>query len=298
MKRIISILAISASIAACGQNKNMPENPIRIKETVSWLDSAVTAMYGWEPRDSTYNHSLDTLVAGMMNDYHTDDPEYEYKDGGVPTIQQNAYDEARVTWAEFKRLIDADKYEEALEFYLGEGDDYIKKNSGDFLVFLKHSTQRYVFFSDVLRRLMQEYKGDDEALDDYINNLQLEKALEDASIDMQADNTGYVPEVYPYVIRDLGMGLVVTGKMNDAQEMFSDMVNGVYGLTGDALYANFVGTQYAAQLYILDSKPDWAKATWENFRDYLEDNKADYDEDELAQCMARIEAEINELTEE
>jgi hypothetical protein len=142
---------------------------------------------------------------------------------------------------------------------------------------------------------MQEYKGEDEALDDYISNLQLEKALEDASIDMQADNTGYVPEVYPYVIRDLGMGLVVTGKMNEAQEMFSDMINGVYGLTGDALYANFVGTQYAAQLYILDSKPDWALATWDNFKDYLKENESDYDPEDLAKCLGQIEYEMNRL---
>lgn len=292
---VLSLALVFLTLVSCGQKRTIPENLVGVKRAVAMLDSAVTAMYGWEPRDSTYNHSLDTLVAGLMNDYHADDPEYKYRDGSIPAIRQSAYDEARVTWTEFKRLIDADKYEEALEFYLGEGDDYIKKNSGDFLVFLKHSTQRYVFFSDVLRRLMQEYKGDDEALNDYINNLQLEKALEDASIEMQADNTGYVPEVYPYVIRDLGMGLVVTGKMNEAQEMFSDMVNGVYSLTGDALYANFVGTQYAAQLYILDSKTDWALATWDNFKDYLKENESDYDPEDLAQCLAQIEYEMNRL---
>ena len=295
MNRLPIIFALSVFVIACGQKKPIPENLAGVKRAVAMLDSAVTAMYGWEPRDSTYNHSLDTLVAGLMNDYYADDPEYEYRDGGVPAIQQNAHDEARTTWAEFKRLIDADKYEEALEFYLDEGDDYIKKNAGDFLVFLKHSTQRYVFYSDVLRRLMQEYKGDDEALEDYINNLQLEKALEDATIDLQADNNGYVPEVYPYVIRDLGMGLVVTGKIDEAKEMFSDLINGVYGLTGDALYANYHGTQYAALLYILDGKPDWAKATWENYKDYLEENRSDYDEESLEVCFKHIQEELDKL---
>ena len=297
-KRLYPIIVAAAfvfSIVACGHKKPIPENLIGVKRAVAMLDSAVTAMYGWEPRDSTYNHSLDTLVAGMMNEYNADNPEYKYQDGSVPAIQQQAYDEARVTWAEFKRLIDADKYEEALNFYEGEGASSRGKNSGDFLVYLKHSTQRYVFFSDVLRRLMQEYKGDDYALEEYISLLQLEKALEDASIEMQADNTGYVPEVYPYVIRDLGMGLVVKGRMDEAQELFSDMVNGVYGLTGDALYANFLGTQYAAQLYILDSKPDWAKITWENFKDYLEDNKTDYDEEELRNCLESINKQISQL---
>ena len=110
MKNIIATLAITVSIIACGQQKSIPENLSDVKTVVAQLDSAVTAMYGWEPRDSTYNHSLDTLVAGMMNEYKADDPEYEHQDEGVPVIQQQAYDEARVTWAEFKRLIDADKY--------------------------------------------------------------------------------------------------------------------------------------------------------------------------------------------
>ena len=118
MRNIIASLVITVSIVACGQQKTIPEGLAGVKTVVAQLDSAVTAMYGWEPRDSTYNHSVDTLVAGMMNDYKADDPEYQPKDGSVPAIQQQTYDEARVTWAEFKRLIDADKYEEALNLYL------------------------------------------------------------------------------------------------------------------------------------------------------------------------------------
>lgn len=295
MKQVIVIMAILVTTIAFGQNKVIPENLTNVKKVVSLLDSVASSIYGWEPRDSTYNHSLDSLAAGIMNEYYADNPEYKYRGGSIPAIKQNAYDEARVTWAEFKRLIYADEYEEALEFYLSEGNDHIKKKAGDFMIFLKHSSHRYVFYSDVLRHLMQEYKGEDEALEDYINNLQFEKALEDVAIDMHADKTGYVPEVYPHIIRDLGTGLVMTGKMDEAQELFSDMVNGVYGLTGDALYANFVATQYAAQLYILDNKPILAVATWDDFKDYLEENKSNFEPKELNDCLVRIEFEMNRL---
>lgn len=295
MKPMLPIIAVFICCLSCAQSKSIPENLVGVKRTVAMLDSAVTAMFGWEPKDSTYNHTLDTLVAGMMNEYNAENPSYEYRDGNLPAIQQQAYDEARVTWAEFKRLIDADKYKEALDFYEGEGASSRGKNAGDFLVFLKHSTQRYVFFSDVLRRLMQEYKGKDESLKEYINLLQLEKALEDASIEMQADYTGYVPEVYPYVVRDLGLGLVATGKMDEAQNLFSDMAQGVYGLTGDALMANFAATSFTSQLYVFDGKPDWAIANWENFKEYLEDNRSDYDENELKHCCQRIQEEIDKL---
>ena len=295
MRKIITTLVLMVAIVACGQQKSIPESLSDIKKVVAQLDSAVTAMYGWEPRDSTYNHSLDTLVAGMMNEYKASDPEYERQDERVPAIQQQAYDEARVTWAEFKRLIDADKYEEALNFYLGEGKDYIKKNSGDFLVYLKHSTQRYVFFSQVLLPLMQEYKGDDVAREDFINNLQLEKAMEDVSIQLQADNTGYVPEVYPNVVRDLGFALASSGKMDEAHELFYDLIDCVYGLTGSALLANYIASDYAAELYLIDGDKEGAIANWNLFKNAIEQNKANYDPEEVELCLNKIEQAIEAL---
>ena len=298
MRNIIVTLAIAVSVIACGQQKSIPENLSDVKTVVAQLDSAVTAMYGWEPRDSTYNHSLDTLVAGMMNEYKADDPEYEHQDEGVPAIQQQAYDEARVTWAEFKCLIDADKYEEALNLYLGEDKDYIKKNSGDFLVYLKHSTQRYVFFSQVLLPLMQEYKGEDAAREDFINNLHLEKAMEDVSIQLQAENTGYVPEVYPNVVRDLGIALASSGKMDEAHELFYDLIDGVYGLTGSALLANYIASDYAEKLYLIEDDAEGAIANWNRFKEAVEQNKSAYDPEEVEVCLRRIEEAINVLTEE
>ena len=295
MRQLLSIITILLCTLSCGQQKTIPESLTDVKTVVAQLDSTVTAMYGWEPRDSTYNHSLDTLVAGMMNEYKADDPEYEHQDEGVPAIQQQAYDEARVTWAEFKRLIDADEYEEALNLYLGEGKDYIKKNSGDFLVYLKHSTQRYAFFSQVLLPLMQEYKGEEAAQEDFINNLQLEKALEDMSIELQADNTGYIPEVYPNVVRDLGIALASTGKIDEAHELFYDLIDGVYGLTGSALLANYVASDYAEDLYLIEDDVEGAIANWNRFKEAVEQNKSAYNPEEVKVCLRRIGEAIEKL---
>lgn len=297
MRRLIAPIAILMTIVACGQKNPIPEELDRVKETVAKLDSAVTAMYGWEPRDFTYSHSLDTLVAGIMNEYKANDSEYEHQDEGVPAIQQQAYDEARITWAKFKRMIDADKYEEALNLYLCEGNDHIKKKSGDFLVYLKHSTQRYVFFSQVLLPLMQEYKGKDAARENFINNLQLEKAMENVSIQLQADNSGYVPEVYPLVVRDLGIALASSGKMDEAHNLFNDLIEGVYSLSGSALLANYIASDYAEKLYIIEGKTEGAIANWKRFKEAVEQNKSAYDPEEVQVCLHRIEEAINDLSE-
>lgn len=283
---------------ACEQKATrvtIPESLAGIKDIVAGLDSTVNSMYGWEPSDSTYNRSIDTLVANIMNSHSLDQHKYSLPSEETLAVNQKAYDEARITWAEFKRLIYADNYEKALNYYLCEGDDDGKKNAGDFLVFLKHSTQRYVFFSKVLFPLMQEYKGNEYALKEYIDLLQFEKAMEEVSIDIHFGIDNYTPEVYPYVILDLGRSLVKIGKMDEAQELFDDMLSGIYGLTEDALLANYVGTKYAAELYLIDGKPDWALATWDYFKEYMEENKTDYDEKDFARCMARIDEEMSTI---
>lgn len=287
MKHLLSLALILAIAIACAQSNAVPENLVGVKEVVTQIDSAVTAMYGWEPADSTYNHATDTLVSSILSEL-SEPP--EQSDGSV---RQEAYDQARITWAEFKRLVDTDAYEKALNFYLSE--DKEGKKAGDFLLYLKHSSQRYAFFSQVLRPLMLEYKGEKYALEDYVNNLRLEKAMEDASIELSANTNGYVPEAYPYVIRDLGFGLAVMGEMEEAEGLASDMARGIYGLTGDALLCNYTATQFLAQMYTYVDKPDQAKTTWTDFRDYLMENKSDYNEEDLAQCLAAINAAIEEL---
>ena len=120
MIKVLSFLATMMVIFSCGANKPIPESLQNVKSVVESLDSAVTAMYGWEPQDSTYNRSVDTLVAGIMNQYNEDKPDYVPADQSTPAVTQEAYNQARKTWAEFKRLVDSDKYEEALEYYFAD----------------------------------------------------------------------------------------------------------------------------------------------------------------------------------
>lgn len=261
--KIAVLFALTMSTIACGQNKNIPESLLGIKERVAQLDSAVNAMYGWEPRDSTYDASI--------------------------------YKESRVTWAEFKRLCDQEKYEESLEYYLADKPNGGGSNLGDFLVFLQHSTYRFFFFSQVLLPLMSEYKGAEFARKKYIDLLQLEKAMEDTTIDLQADGNGYVPEVYPHLIHDLGLALTADGKLDEALDLADDLMKIVNQISGEVLYANFIGTQYAALLYIyLDDKEN-AVGTWEDFKQFLVDTKDDYDPETLAELQTRIQKEIDSI---
>ena len=54
MKHLLSLALILASVIACAQITEVPENLIGVKEVVAQIDSVVTAMCGWEPADPTH----------------------------------------------------------------------------------------------------------------------------------------------------------------------------------------------------------------------------------------------------
>lgn len=296
MKTILSFLATMVVLFSCGVKKAIPESLQNVKSVVECLDSAVTSMYGWEPQDSTYNKSVDTLVAGIMNQYNEDKPDYIPSNPSAPAVTQGAYNQARKTWVEFKYLVDSDKYEEALDYYFADSAGGDGKNAGNFLVFLKHSTYRYTFDSEVLLPMMRELRGDTFAVEQYIDILHLEKAMEDASIAMNQRDEPYIPEVYPYVVKDLGFALASSGKMEEALNLSGDLISAVYDITGSAIYANFFGTQYGAQLYAAENDNKTALGLWENFERYLDEYKDDYTSEELSDIKVRIDKEKQSLS--
>lgn len=296
MIKVLLFLATMLVSFSCGVNTPIPESLLNVKSVVERLDSAVTVMYGWEPRDSTYNRSVDTLVAGIKNQYNEDKPDYSPVGPSTPAVTQGAYNQARKTWAEFKRLVDSDNYEEALDYYFADSGGGEGKNAGDFLAFLKHSTYRYTFDSEVLLPMMQELRGDTFAVDQYIDILHHEKAIEDASIAMNQRDEPYIPEVYPAVMKDLGFALAAAGKMEEALNLSGDLISAVYDITGSAIYANFFGTKYGSQLYEAKDDIETAIGLWENFERYLDEYKDDYSPEELSDMKAHIEREKQALT--
>lgn len=183
-----------------------------------------------------------------------------------------------------------------MDYYFADSAGGEGKNAGDFLVFLKHSTYRYTFDSEVLLPMMQELRGDTFAVDQYIDILHLEKAIEDASIAMNQRDEPYIPEVYPTVVKDLGFALAAAGKMEEALNLSGDLISAVYGITGSAIYANFFGTKYGSQLYEAKDDIETAIGLWENFERYLDEYKDDYSPEELSDMKAHIEREKQALT--
>lgn len=295
---IFVLASLLLTFSACGstEKKPVPESLVGIKETVARLNSMVTSMYGSEPKDSTYDCSVDTMSSYLMDVYEQTHPNEPEQKRTEHAIDQEAFDQAKITWNKFKHFIDEDQYEEALDFCLGNEDKMMKKRTGDFIIFLRHSTLRFEFFSQVLRPMMIEYRGLDFATEEYISYLHFEKANCDVIISLLTEFTDYFPEVYPNIITELGTALVSVGKIDEAMKMCGDLSNAIVLITGDVHYANFCVAGYAANLYVKDDQPDLALAIWDGYeRDYLEGQKSYYEPEELNRYIRCVEAERSKI---
>lgn len=268
-KSITTIVFLLFSFSSClGQNspvkRHIPERLDGLKESVFYLDSAARSLDEWHPTDS---FSIDDIRA------------------------------AEETWTKFKLLCEKDEYKKALDYYLGEGADAPKKNSGDIIVFLKHSTNQYIFASDVLRPLLFEYRGRDVAYGELIQLFEFLKAMGDYMIAVNAEGNGYVPEIYPQVVCDLGYCLAAVGRAEEALDLLEDFALGVSSIVDSPLKVNYSITLYMANIARITGETQEAIETWEDFKSYHLAHGDEFDPDELDACLEVADEMIAEIKE-
>ena len=117
MYLILVTATILLASVSCGQHREVPVSMIGVKEVVARLDSAVAAIYGMEPTDSTFNDSIASQIIDIMDENASKHPDADLGERGKFASMQKAHDEAKATWAEFKRLCDADRWPIAIAEY-------------------------------------------------------------------------------------------------------------------------------------------------------------------------------------
>ncbi len=150
-----------------------------------------------------------------------------------------------MAWNKFKQLCNSQKYKEAYEFY--------KRDQGDILVSLSHSSSRYTFLAEMLKPLMSHYETPDSMAVKYLEAIELEYQLQSATIKLSGEES-YVPEVYPFTIIEYGRALNKVGRQGEATNLVEELKDATLFLTEDAMGANFTVTMYLALL--LDDSGD------------------------------------------
>lgn len=175
--------------------------------------------------------AFDAKVKEAYKDYPLPDSlAYDYLNSDEIEKSRNI---AEQRWDKFIGLCRSYSYGKALDCYL---EDF-----ADFFVYLKISDDRYEFLSSILLPLMRECRGEEFARKRYIEDLSFEKSNEEFMIAINEGREGYVPEIYPDVVRDLGQALAADGRLDEALALAEDLLNpalrsGEYGLHAGAEY--------------------------------------------------------------
>lgn len=180
--------------------------------------------------------AFDAKVKEAYKDYPLPDSlSYDYLNSDkISNDIKEVRDVAERRWDKFIGLCRSYSYGKALDCYL--------ENFADFFVYLRFSADRYEFLSSILLPLMRECRGEEFARKRYIEDLSFEKGNEEFMIALnEEDGEGYVPEVYPDVVRNLGHALAADGRLDEALALAEDLLTpalwpGEYGAHAGARY--------------------------------------------------------------
>ena len=268
---IVCLLAIV--MTSCGQRVQPLEyeviNPGDIKQAIEMIDSARLALTGFEPKEQGYQPNA-----------------YPF---GVPT--QETFDSATETWNTFVKLCQKDKFKKAYDLYNEDG------KPGDFMICLKHSTNRYYFYRDVLRPMMYEFEDKDSADVKYLNLLKLEHDLGEDMMQNQLGNNDYIPETFPDLAFDLGVMLAERDRIDEALEMIGSFGYAVQGLYGNPAFTNFEITLYVAQVYYAAGDIEQAIETLEDYKKYTSEHRdQDRDPEEYDYYCSFVDGIIEDMS--
>ena len=191
---------------------------------------------------------------------------------GFETKEQEGYDDAHLVWDKFCNLCVKGKFKKAYEYYKDN-------NYGEFMVYLKVSSYRYAFLTNILWPFMQEYESPSDALSEYVSLLKLEYSMEQMSMMMNSGEDYYTPEHYPALIMELGNALAMSGNDEEAIAMSEDLMHTLCMQTGNEVLSNFMTASYASGVLSIAGKNSLAIDVLETFKQYVE-NKAEEIENE------------------
>lgn len=203
---------------------------LELTETAAAFDAKVKEAY------TEIGPAFDAKVKEAYTDYPLPDSlSYDYLNSDkISNDIKEVRDVAERRWDKFIGLCRSYSYGKALDCYL--------ENFADFFVYLRFSADRYEFLSSILLPLMRECRGEEFARKRYIEDLSFEKGNEEFMIALnEEDGEGYVPEVYPDVVRDLGHALAEDGRLDEALALAEDLLTpalwpGEYGAHAGAEY--------------------------------------------------------------
>lgn len=208
---------------------------LELTETAAAFDAKIKEAY------TEIGPAFDAKVKEAYTDYPLPDSlSYDYLNSDkISNDIKEVRDVAERRWDKFIGLCRSYSYGKALDCYL--------ENFADFFVYLRFSADRYEFLSSILLPLMRECRGEEFARKRYIEDLSFEKGNEEFMIALnEEDEEGYVPEVYPDVVRDLGHALAEDGRLDEALALAEDLLNPALRSAG---YGAHAGAEYILALY-------------------------------------------------
>lgn len=197
-------------------------------------------------------------------------------------------DSIMTAWTTLANLCCEEKPEQAYEFL------HAGKNQGDILIYLRNTTAQYYFNNEVLLPLALASVPEQDAIAEYLSNLELNFAMTRLVVVASQDSEKYIPPHYMDLIADLGFTYDAAGESEKAINM-AEMIREASVETGNPeIYSMLQSTAYLVQIYLNHGDVEGAAAEIANAKAYIAGHPAERDNIGADTCESLL-ASIQEL---
>jgi len=261
---ILWIILFSVSLSCTTRQLYSYLEPVTINKSLASIDSFLVDLSGYGPTEIV--------------------PEdYAYP-------KQATIDAATQTWSTFVGLCKKNRFKDAYEFYSKDN------NSGDFFVYMRHSSPRYQFISHVLSPMVLEYEPIDTAVTKLQGLLEMEFYLEEFTMKYGKADTSYIPESFPMVTTDLAAIYAKQGMVNEAFNLMEPFFCAVDGLHRDPAYTQFCLALFVSDIFSNSGNLDKARETLEYYKTYTQKNiDSIVDSNEIKHYFSIIDGALDEI---
>lgn len=191
------------------------------------------------------------------------------------SLNKATIESAEIVWKKFTEQCIKQNYNVAYRIF--------NKHKGDFKVYLKHSSTRYIFLCDIYYPFLLAFECPNDVDMKFLEEIEIEYQLQVASIKNMSKDKPYVPEYHPNTIMDYGRCLNRLGRTDDAVNLATELKDAVLFLSNDKMEANYAVAWYGAHIFKDVGQIDAALNLLFKFKHDIHTWKTEDREDELTE---------------
>lgn len=228
--------------------------------------------------------TMDTDIADQFRQLDTLAEMMQTLEESLQGVPKKRADSIVTAWNRVADLCCAEKPVKAYEYL------HKDRNLSNVLLYLRNTTAQYYFVNEVLLPLALTALPEQDAIAEYVDNLELNFAMTRMVVILAQEENNYIPPHYLNLIADLGFSYDVMGETVKAVNMAEMMKEAFVEIGDPEIFGVLQSSAYLVQLYLNHGNVEGALGEVENAVAYVNEHPEEREELGAEDCDRLVES--------